>query len=52
MNQPVEDFIDRTAGIPVKAEEEKQIFFDEPPQPVGGIPLASGITYEESADAA
>jgi hypothetical protein len=50
---PVEDYIDRSAGIPVRNQsEERQIFFDEPPQPVGGIPLSSGITYEESADAA
>jgi len=50
---PVEDYIDRSAGVPVRNQsEERQIFFDEPPQPVGGIPLSSGITYEESADAA
>ena len=47
---PPVDYIDRSAGITQAAPEERQIFFDEPPQYSGAI--GSGITYEESADAA
>lgn len=47
------DYIDRTKGGAIAPDEERMIFFDEPPQHSGIVnPADHGITYEESVDAA